>query len=92
MAAGMKFHQILSGATPFRKAIYMLAIAWMHVWSLAVSYPIMKALVGDKKGAELKALIANNSEAAFYYSRVLTSRFFIREEFPQFSNDGCALC
>jgi hypothetical protein len=84
MAAGMKFHQILSGATPFRKAIYMLAIAWMHVWSLAVSYPIMKALVGDKKGAELKALIANNSEAAFYYSRVLTSRFFIREEFPQF--------
>ncbi len=84
MAAGMKFHQILSGATPFRKAIYMLAIAWMHVWSLAVSYPKMKAIAGDRKGAELKALIADNREAAFYYSRVLTSRFFIREEFPQF--------
>lgn len=27
------FGQVLSGATQFRKAVYMLAIAWMHVWS-----------------------------------------------------------
>jgi hypothetical protein len=83
-AGKFMFGQILSGATQFRKAIYMLAIAWMHVWSLSAAFPKMKALIGDKKGAELKALIAENSEAAFYYSRVLTSRFYIKEEFPQF--------
>ncbi len=79
-----QFGRILSGATQFRKAIYMLAIAWMHVWSLSVAFPKMKALVGDKKGAELKAVLADNSEAAFYYGRVLSSRFYIKEEFPQF--------
>ncbi len=84
MVASMKFAQILSGATPFRKAIYILSIAWMHVWSLAVAYPKLKPLIGDKKGAGLKTLLAENNEAAFYYSRVLTSRFFIKEEFPQF--------
>ncbi|HPS58599.1 MAG TPA: acyl-CoA dehydrogenase [Spirochaetota bacterium] len=78
------FGQVLSGATPFRKAIYMLAIAWMHVWSLTVAFPKMKSLTGDLTGAELKKFLAENSEAAFYYSRVLTSRFFITEEFPQF--------
>jgi hypothetical protein len=78
------FGQVLSGATPFRKAIYMLAITWMHVWSLAVAFPKMKSFTGDLKDAELKKFLAENSEAAFYYSRVLTSRFFITEEFPQF--------
>ncbi len=78
------FAQILSGATQFRKAIYMIAIAWMHVWSLSVAYPKMKALIGDKKGADLNSYISENSEAAFYYGRVLSSRFYMKEEFPQF--------
>jgi len=80
----MMFGQILSGATQFRKAIYMLAIAWMHLWSLSVAFPKMKALIGGKKGNELNSLLAENSEAAFYYGRVISSRFFIKEEFPQF--------
>jgi hypothetical protein len=78
------FGQILSGATQFRKAIYMIAIAWMHVWSLSVAYPKMKAFIGDKKGADLNSFISANSEAAFYYGRVLSSRFYMKEEFPQF--------
>lgn len=78
------FGQVLSGATQFRKAVYMLAIAWMHVWSLSVAFPKMKELIGDRKNAELKSMIAENSEAAFYYGRVLSARFFIKEEFPQF--------
>ena len=82
-AAGQMFGRILSGATPFRKAIYMLAVAWMHVWSLSVALPKMKAYTGDKKGAELESLLAENREAAFYYGRVLSSRFYLKEEFPQ---------
>ncbi len=78
------FGQILSGATRFRKAIYMLAIAWMHVWSLSVAFPGMKKLTGELTGSDLKNFLAENSEAAFYHSRVLTSRFFMIEEFPQF--------
>lgn len=82
--AQFMFDRILAGATPFRKAIYMLAVAWMHVWNLSVACPVMKKIAGDLKGKELKALLAENSEAAFYSSRILASKFFITEEFPQF--------
>jgi len=83
-AGAFRFAEILGSATPFRKAMYLLAIAWMHLWSMTVSVPKVRVLVGNVQGDELKAILEDDNEAAFYYGRTLSSRFFLRDEFPQF--------
>jgi hypothetical protein len=65
MATG-KFMHLFMNATSLQQAMYMLVIAWMHLWSLTITMPKMKELVGDKKGEERDQLLKDNSEAAFY--------------------------
>ncbi|HOQ13233.1 MAG TPA: acyl-CoA dehydrogenase [Spirochaetota bacterium] len=83
MATG-KFLNIFAQATPFLDAIYMVAIAWMHVWMLTITQPKMQALVGDAKGADRDKLLAENDEAAFYSGKVLSSQFYLGTELPKF--------
>jgi hypothetical protein len=78
------FAHILSKATQFRRAVYMLAMAWMHLWSMSIAIPKLQSIAGNKSGAELNAFIEDNNEAAFYHGRILASRFYISEELPQF--------
>ena len=71
-------------ATPLQEAMYMMAIAWCHVWSMSITAPKMKELVGDTKGAEREKLLADNAEAAFYTGKVLASQFYLGSELPKF--------
>ena len=83
MAAG-KFLNLFAQATPVQEAMYMVAIAWCHIWSLTVAQPKMKALVGDAKGADRDKLLEDNAEAAFYTGKVLSSQFYLGTELPKF--------
>ncbi len=83
MAAGQFLH-LFANATPLQQAMYMLVIAWMHLWSLTITMPKMKELVGDKKGEERAALLKDNAEAAFYSGKVLSSQFYLGAEFPKY--------
>jgi hypothetical protein len=56
----------------------------MHLWSLSIAIPKLQSIVGGKSGAELNSFIADNNEAAFYHGKILASRFYISDEFPQF--------
>ncbi len=80
----MKFMHLFMNATPLQQAMYMLAMAWVHLWSLTITVPKRKALVGDLKGADLNKLLADNAEAAFYTGKVLSSQFYIGMEFPKY--------
>ena len=82
--AGGKFLHLFMNATPLQQAMYMLIMAWMHVWSLTISQPKMKELVGDAKGADREALLNDNNEAAFYTGKVLASQFYLGAEFPKY--------
>jgi len=84
MASEFKFADILSAATPFRKAIYMLSLAWMHLWNLTVAIPKLNNITDDKE-EPIGEIIKDNNDAAFYYGRILASRFFIRDEFPKYN-------
>lgn len=75
---------IFANATVFQQSMHMMVLAWLHLESLTITMPKMKALVGDLKGAERAKLLANNTEAAFYSGRVLSSQFYISSEFPKF--------
>lgn len=83
MASG-KFLHLFMHATPFQQAMYMLAIAWAHLWMLTVTTPKMKELVGDLKGADRDALLKDNAEAAYYSGKVISSQFYLLYEFPKY--------
>jgi alkylation response protein AidB-like acyl-CoA dehydrogenase len=83
MAAG-KFLHIFASATPLQQAMSMFVLAWMHLWMLSLTQPKMKELIGDKKGDDLNALLADNSEAAYYNGKVLSSQFYLGAEFKKF--------
>ena len=95
----MKILLLLNNATPFQQAMFPLILAWLHLWSLTITIPKAKALLGDAKGADRAKIIAENPEAAYYSGRVLSAQFFIGAEFPKFfgrlaclmTNEGAAL-
>ena len=82
--AGGKFLHIFANATPLQQAFTMLTYAWMHLWALTLVTPKAKELAGDKKGADLEKLLADNAEAAYYTGRVLSAQFYIGAEFQKF--------
>jgi hypothetical protein len=79
-----KFMLIAIQATPLQKAMFMVVMAWLHLWSLTISTPMMKKLVGDSKGDQRQKIVNENNEAAYYSGRVLSSQFFIGSEFSKY--------
>ncbi len=90
MATG-KFLNIFAQATPFLEAMYMVALAWAHIWTLTIAQPKMKAIVGDAKGADRDKLLADNEDAAFYTGKVLSSQFYLGTELPKFFGKAQAI-
>jgi alkylation response protein AidB-like acyl-CoA dehydrogenase len=94
-----KFIALVANATPLQQAMFPLIVAWLHLWSLTITIPKSKALLGDAKGADRKKILEDNAEAAYYSGRVLSSQFFIGAEFPKFfgmvecimNNEGAAI-
>jgi len=94
-----KFMALVLNATPLQQAMFPLVLAWLHLWSLTVTTPRVKALFGEAKGEERRKIISENGEAAYYSGRMLSSQFYIGAEFPKFfgrmecimGNEGAAL-
>jgi alkylation response protein AidB-like acyl-CoA dehydrogenase len=94
-----KFMALVLNATPFQQAMFPLILAWLHLWSLTITIPKVKAILGDAKGEERQKKIAADAEAAYYNGRMLSSQFYIGAEFPKFwgqmdcimNNEGAAL-
>ncbi len=78
-----KFLNLFMHATPLQEAMFMVCIAWCHVWSMTLTIPKMKSLVGDAKGADREKLLNDNAEAAYYTGRVLSAQFYMGSEFPK---------
>lgn len=94
-----KFMALVLNATPLQQAMFPLVLAWLHLWSLTITTRKTKALIGEAKGEERRKFISENSEAAYYSGRMLSSQFYIGAEFPKFfgrmecimGNEGAAL-
>ncbi len=80
----MKILALVLNATPLQQSMFQLVLAWLHLWSLTISIPKMKAILGDAKGEERQKILSENSEAAYYSGRVLSAQFYIGVEFPKF--------
>jgi alkylation response protein AidB-like acyl-CoA dehydrogenase len=79
-----KFVALMQNAVPLQQAIFPLVVAWLHLWSLTITIPQMKKIIGDAKGEQRQKIVAENNEAAYYSGRVLSSQFFIGSEFPKY--------
>jgi len=94
-----KFLALVANATPMQQAMFPLIVAWLHLWSLTITVPKSRELLGDAKGADRKKILETNPEAAYYNGRVLSAQFFIGAEFPKFfgrvecvmNNEGAAI-
>jgi len=94
-----KFMALVLNATPLQQSMFPLIVAWLHLWSLTLTIPKAKALLGDAKGADRKKILEGNADAAYYSGRVLSSQFFIGAEFPKYfgriecimANEGAAI-
>ncbi|RJR27078.1 MAG: acyl-CoA dehydrogenase [Desulfobacteraceae bacterium] len=72
-----KMVDVYAKATPFLEVMGDLALGWMHLWQLSLSYPKLIDLVGVASGEELDQMIDESKEAAFYHGKVLTARYYI---------------
>lgn len=79
-----KFLHIFMNATPLQQAMFMIVLAWMHLWSLTITLPKMNEIVGDSQGEERQKMLAEDQEAAFYSGKVLSSQFFLGVEMPKY--------
>ena len=77
--------QIYAVATPLQQALRMLAHAWMHLWALSIAVPKLRAIAGEIAGEKLKSIVKDNSEAAYYYGKILSARFFLGTEFKHYA-------
>lgn len=72
LAAG-RMEDLLMLATPAQQAMFLLALAWMHLWSLTLALPKVEGGTAEE-----------GDEVAFYRGKVEASRYFLRSEFPKF--------
>ncbi len=75
-----KILDILAIAKPLQQAMRMVAHAWMHLWSMTVAVPKLKAIAGDSAGEKVAALAKDNTEVAFYLGKVLSDKFYLGTE------------
>jgi hypothetical protein len=75
---------ILAIATPLQNAMRMLAHAWMHLWSLTITIPKLKAIAKDISGEKVVSIVKDNAEAAYYYGRILSARYYLGAEFKHY--------
>ncbi|MGV8056955.1 MAG: acyl-CoA dehydrogenase [Smithellaceae bacterium] len=75
-----KISDILTVATPLQQAMRMVAHAWMHLWSMSIAVPKLKAIAGEIAGETVVAAVKDNAEAAFYYGKILSDRFYLGTE------------
>ncbi len=75
-----KILDILTIATPLQQAMRMVAHAWMHLWSMTIAIPKLKAIAGDVTGEKVVAAAKDNTEAAFYYGKILSDQFYLGTE------------
>jgi hypothetical protein len=71
-------------ATPLQQAMFPLVLAWLHLWSLTITTPKRTAILGDARCEERQKIFSENSEAAYYGGRVLSSQFYIGSEYPKY--------
>jgi len=94
-----KFIALTANATPLQQAMFPLILAWLHLWSLTITVPKSRELLGDAKGEKRQKTLNDNPEAAFYSGRILSAQFYIGAEFPKFfgrmecilNNEGAAI-
>jgi len=79
-----KIDDILAYATALQQSFRLLTHAWLHLWSMTITLPELKKICGEASAEKVELIAKDNSEAAYYYGRVLSSRFYIGTEFRKF--------
>lgn len=80
-----KLNEIFSAATSLQVCFRMLGHAWLHLWSMDLCVIELQKICGDVSPEKIKSAAKDNPEAAYYYGRLLSARFYIGSELKKFS-------
>lgn len=84
LKSSKKMDDIFAVATVLQQAFRFLAHAWLHLWAMTIAKKELNRICGNSPSDKIKEISKNDKEAAYYYGRVLSSRFFIGTEFRKF--------
>ncbi len=76
-ADGQNRLHLYAKAAPFLEAMGDVILGWLHLWQLTVAYPKLLDFIGNKTEEEAGQILRNNRNAAFYYGKVLSAKFYI---------------
>lgn len=63
-------------ATPFLEAFGHIVVAHLLLWQARIAHDKLEAIKAEKGKMDEKALAFDNADAAYYYNKILTARFF----------------
>ncbi|MCZ7583070.1 MAG: acyl-CoA dehydrogenase C-terminal domain-containing protein [Deltaproteobacteria bacterium] len=70
-------------ATPFLEALGHVIVSKLLLEQAHIAYAKQKALMAEKGVTDEEAFAKDNDDAAFYYNKKLTARFFIKNILPR---------
>ena len=78
-----QLHKAMANAVPLQLAFKILCYTWTHTWSLGITIPKVKELVGEVAPEELRKKLADSEDAAYYYGRKASAEYYLENEFHQ---------
>lgn len=68
---------------PFLEAMGEVVLGWMHLWQMTICTERLDGQNMDLDGEKMDALVAKKKDAAFYFGKVLSARFYIDTLLPR---------
>lgn len=81
-AQGNIQHPLLA-AKPFLDAMGIVVATWLLLWQAEVAEQQLKALQAEKGVSDLGAFVKENANAAYYYSKVRTAKYYAARYIPE---------
>jgi len=79
-----RMNEILAVAVPLQNSFRMLVHAWLHLRSMDLSLKCLEKLCGNRDLIQAAMLAKENKEAAFYYGKILSAKYYIGSEFKKY--------
>jgi hypothetical protein len=80
-----RLNEIYAAATPLQQCFRMISHAWLHLRAMELCVTALSKIRGDASGEQIREIVKENSEAAYYHGRLLSAGFYIGSEFKKFS-------
>ncbi len=77
IAAGGQIKDVYARTMPFLEAMGEVLLGWMHLWQMTISIRSLGRYTTDFHDDKIDEVVKKKKDAAFYYGKILSGRFYI---------------